>query len=135
MRDGHAVDAMLLGIGRLHGTDSQIEVEMIEGGGAGLTGADADQQAQADDPGGGVIGIGADNVGKALDFLEGKEALTVSYRLLTETLGGIFGQHFPLNGENEHFAQHLSKWRKGMFAIPVVGDFTAINRVIEKLGL
>ena len=51
MRDRHTVDAALLGVGGLFGPDRKIEVELIEGRGAGLAAAGAGQHAKADDPG------------------------------------------------------------------------------------
>ncbi|WP_414717679.1 hypothetical protein [Sulfitobacter sp. UBA1132] len=70
MRDWHAVDAALLGIGRLLGPDYQIEVELIEGGRAGLATAGAGQHEKADKPGGTLVWIGAEGLCEALYFLE-----------------------------------------------------------------
>ena len=84
MRDGHAVHAALLGVGGLFGPDGQIKVELVEGRGAGLAAAGAGQHAQADDPSGTLIGIGAERVGEALDFVEREEALAGGFGALAE---------------------------------------------------
>lgn len=97
MRDRHAVDAALLGVGGLLGPDLQIEVKLIEGGRAGLAAAGAGQHAEADYPGGTLIGIGAEGVGKALDFLKGEEPLAGGFGAFAETGCGIVGAHFPRN--------------------------------------
>ena len=106
--DRYPVDAALLGIGGLLSPDGQIEVELVEGGGAGLAAAGPGQHAQANDPGGALIGIGAEGVGEALDFLEGQEPLAGGFGTLAEAGGGIVGAHFPHDREAEHLAQHLS---------------------------
>jgi hypothetical protein len=108
VRDRHPVDATLFGIGRLFCPDGEVEVELIEGGGAGLAAASAGQHAQADDPCCALIRIGTEGVGQALDFVEGEEALAGRFRALAEAGRWIVGAHFPSDGEAEHFAQHLA---------------------------
>jgi hypothetical protein len=81
MRDWHAVDATLFGVSGLFGPDRQIEVELVKCGRAGLAAASTGQHAEADDPGGTLVGIGAERVGEALDFVEKRE----------EALAGGFG--------------------------------------------
>jgi hypothetical protein len=73
------MDTALLGIGGLLGPDCQIEVELVEGSSAGLAAPGAGQHAEADDPGGTLIGIGAEGVGETLDFLKGEEALACDF--------------------------------------------------------
>ena len=89
----------LLGIGRLLGLDGQIEVELVEGGGPGLAAAGAGQHAQADDPGGALIGIGAEGLGEALHFFEGQEPLAGGFGALAEAGRQINSAHFPRDGK------------------------------------
>ena len=67
MRDRHAVDAALLRVGGLLGPDGQIEVELVERGGAGLAAAGAGQHAEADDPGGALSRIGSERTIEHID--------------------------------------------------------------------
>ena len=74
----------------------------------GFAAAGAGEHAQADDPGGALIGIGAEGVGEALNFLEGQEPLACGFGALAEAGRWIVGPHFPSDGEAEHLAQHLA---------------------------
>ncbi len=50
MRDRHPVNTALLGVGRLLRPDREVEVELVEGGGADLAQARAGQHAETNDP-------------------------------------------------------------------------------------
>lgn len=95
IRDWHAVNATLLGIGRLLGPRRQIEIELIEARGSGLAATVTGQHAEADDPGGTLIGVGAESVGEALDFFEGQEPLAGRFGTFAEAGGRVVGAHFP----------------------------------------
>ena len=94
MRDRHMVDAPLLCVGSLLGPDCQVEIELIEGGCAGLAAAGAGQHAQPDDPGGALIRIGTEDIGESLDFIKGEEALAGGFGTLAKAGGRIVGRHF-----------------------------------------
>ena len=96
------------GEGRLLGPDRQIEVELVESGSAGLAAAGTGQHAKVDDPGGALIGIGAEGLGEALDFLEREKPLPCGLRTLAEASRRIVGAHFSCDREAEHFTQHLA---------------------------
>ena len=98
VRDWDTVDAPLLGVRGLLGPDGKIEVELIEGRGASLAAAGAGQHAQSDDPGGPLIGIGAEGLGEALDFVKGKEPLAGGFGTLAKAGRRIVGSHFPRYG-------------------------------------
>ena len=92
MRDRHAVDAALLGVGRLLGPDRQLEVELIEGGGPGLAQPGAGQHAEADDPGGALILVIGQRVGQTPDLLERQEPLARGLGSLAEAQRRVVGR-------------------------------------------
>ena len=108
VRNWHAVDPPLLGVSGLFGPDCQIEIELFEGRGPGLAAAGTGQHAEANDPGGALVGIGAERVREALDFLKGQEPLAGRFGALAEAGGGIVGAHFPRDSQAEHLAQNLT---------------------------
>ena len=115
------MDPALLGVGGLLGPDRQIEVELIESGGANLAHAGAGQHAEADNPGRAMFVIVVQNIGQPLNFIEGQEPFAGSFGPLAEGGGRIVGPHLPRDGEAEHLTQH--------FARPVGTDRRRLGRL------
>lgn len=82
------MDKALLGTCRLTIPFRQIEVELVECGGAGLAEAGAGQHAKAGNPGCALIGIGAEGVDEAQDSSEAsnREFDICTCRLASENL-------------------------------------------------
>ena len=95
VRDRHPVDAALFGVGGLLGPDREVEVELVEGGGADLAQPGTGQHAEANDAGGALIFVDGQRIGQALDFFEGQEPITGDLGAAPKPEGGVVVAHLP----------------------------------------